>query len=166
MLSIQSELKDVDVVSELLPFVHVLRLTTSLHFTHHYFLEVVEHSFLLHTWRVFLRNSLSLQGQLIPFFGIFLNFGLDVLLIASAFWEPLATPFDVVILLIEPLHFELYQLVFELVNFYLCVHGIDLVPDLVDNSLNFLNIILDLGGNSQEGLFLGLVLILYGLELL
>lgn len=161
-----SELKDVDIIPELLSFVHILWFFTGLHFTHHYFHKIVEHSFLFHARSVSLSNSLSLHSQLIPLFGIILYFCLNILLITPTFRKPFATSFNIIILFIKPLHFELNQLVLELIEFNLRVHSVDFIPYLVDNILNLLNIIFNFCCNAKEWLFLCLVLILNGFELL
>jgi hypothetical protein len=86
-----------------------------LHLDHHDLFQVIKHSLLLHRRRMLFSNSLPLNGQLIPLLDVFFDFRLNVLLIATRVHESLATSFDVVGLFVEALHFELNQLVFQLV---------------------------------------------------
>jgi hypothetical protein len=82
-----------------------------LHFAHHDFLQVTEHSFLFHAGGMLFGNSLSLKGQLIPLFGVSLNLCLDILLVASRVRKAFAAAFDVQVLFVESLHFQFDQLI-------------------------------------------------------
>jgi len=62
-----------------------------------------------------LSDSLTLKSKLVSLFDVPLNFGLNVLLVASSFKEPFSTSLNVQVLLVESLHFELDEFILKLV---------------------------------------------------
>jgi hypothetical protein len=75
-----------------------------LHFAHNDFLHIAKHPLLLHAWRMLFGNSLPLLSQRLSLPGIIFDLVLDVFLIAFMVLETLSTPFDVIVLLVKPLH--------------------------------------------------------------
>lgn len=80
--------------------------------------------------------------------------------------EAFATTLDIIVLFIQPLHFELDQLIFQLIELDLGVDSIDFVSKFSHSSLDLLDIVLYFGCDSQEGLFLCFILILNSLKFL
>ena len=97
-----------------------------------------------------LSYPLPLHRQLFPLLTVSLNFGLYVLLVASRVHKPLSATLNVQILLVQPLHFQLNQLVFKLIQLNFCIHRVNLVSQLTHHSFNFFNVILDFCGNPQK----------------
>jgi hypothetical protein len=137
-----------------------------LHFAHHYFLQVAEHSLLLHTRRMLLCNSLSLKSQLIPLFCISLNFCLYVLLVASRIRKTFTAALDVQVLFVQSLHLQFDQLILKLIQLDFCVHCIHLVSQFGHYGIDFLDIVLNFCSDSQKWLFFGFVFIFNRFKLL
>lgn len=140
--------------------------SSCLHLNHHDLFQVIEHSLLLHRWRMLFGYSLSLDGKLVTLLDIFFDLCLNIFLVAARVQEALATALDVVCLLIQALHFQFNQLILQLVKLDLRVHCVDLISQFGYNSLYLLDIILNFGSNAQKRLFFGFVLVFDCLKLL
>lgn len=113
-----------------------------------------------------LSYPLPLNRQLVPLLSISFYFCLYVLLVTSRVHKALSAAFDIQIFLVKSLHFQLNQLIFKLIQLNFCVHSVNLVSELTYNCLNFLDVILNFRGYTQERLLFCLILILYCLEFL
>ena len=112
-----------------------------------------------------LGHLLPLEGQSLDLLVPLLHLVLDVFLMALSPQTPLSRALDVLSLFCQSHHLQLDQLVLELVQLYFGVHALYLGPQLAHLVIDFLDVILNFASSAQEGDLLGLVLILYLLEL-